>query len=224
MLSETFTDKNMKVIAEEAMESKRTSYSTKELVDHIFTIEQRGEFEKKEDWNKRVEAFANDGIFVFYEQATKAKYDIDNESMEFSFPINWHYGSTILYRGDWIGNGRNLYFIEGEYGKGFVKEALNKRLKADKNVSGSGAVSEEVRMSIKISPEEAKALQSDEKNAYFMLYAIKITGKDIENREKKASLGMESTIKGLFLGASVVATNGENSQKVLLSYGLDGNK
>jgi len=57
-----------------------------------------------------------------------------------------------------------------------------------------------------------------------MLYAIKITGKDIENREKKVSLGMESTIKGLFLGTSVVATNGGNSQKVLLSYGLDGNK
>lgn len=224
MFGESFTDNSMKKVSQEALDGTRDSFTTRKLVEHIFTIEQRGEFEKKEDWDKRVEAFSKDGIFLFYEQATKVRYDIDNEKMEFTFPINWHYTDSILFRGDWIGNtGRYLYFIAGNEKKGFIGEKFKKRLDADSKASQERG-SEVINMSINMSPEEAKLLKSDENNAFFILYAIEITGKDIEKRQKKEGFGIESRISGLFLGTSVVVSNGKDFRKTLLSYGLDGNK
>lgn len=159
---------------------------------------------------------------MIYEQAEYAKYDIDSEKMEFLFPISW-LGKRIITREGWSGNNMEEFIIEEEFDKGFTQEALKKRLKADKNASQeSVGGSNLITMSIKMSPEEAKALKSDEKNNYFMLYAIKNTGTDIENRKKYVRLNLGNRIKGSFLGAAIIVTNEKNSKKVLLSYGLDG--
>ena len=215
--SDEFTDNDMKRYVGLILDNKQKVFTISELVYNLFLIKDRGEFETKIQYNKRISNIIGDGIFFVYKKIDKVTYDIDNNEMKFYTPLQ---GGSIWenekpYK-NLLKKGYTGIVLELDFNNHAFPMIEKMRLKGDRYSYPYAYI----HMNI----NNAKEIKN-KSNKFFQVIAIKITPEDISKRKVRNSSGMVNgkryldlwlEVSAKVIGTAIVSLN---PKKIMFAFG-----
>lgn len=218
--NENFSDKDMKINVLNIVKNKQKVYTALELVEYLFSIKKRGEFELKTEYKERVSKKLNkDGIYYLVKNIKDMEYDIDSKKMSF----NMYIGYALQER-----QKPNLYkrmqgYTEIVYALDIFRKQidLKKRIEQTNNTADYGD-----KVHIRMSVKEAKEIKRNKKN-FYQIVAVKINADDILNRSiknlssrkgEKPYLALWTEVPCKIIGRAIASNS---PKKILFAFGKD---
>ncbi len=213
--SEKFTDSDMKNSVLNILNNKQKVYTVPEIVNYLFSIKARGEFETKSNYKTRIDKLlGKDGLFFVYDIVSEPKYNIDTKIMKFYTPIQGGNARSSQQPNDILKKkGYTKVIFELDFNNTFP---ITTKLKNYKYPYAF------IDMSVK----DAKKLKNS-KNTFYQIVAIKITPDNLMKRKTKDDFwkmngimqyDLEAEVPCKMIGSSLISLN---PQKVIFSFGIN---
>lgn len=213
-----FTDKDMKNYSKLILNNKQNVFTTSELVKSLFSIKEKGEFETKLEYEKRVSSILGKGIFFVYKKIDTIKYNIDKKEMKFYTPLQG--GSTYeskkpnkeLYNKGYTGIVFALYFNDAF--------PIIKKMKLNRNNYSYPYAY------VKMNVSDAKNLKN-KNNTLYQIIAVAVTPQNILKRSShnsnisvngKPYLDLWKKVSVTTIGTSIISLN---PKQIIFAFCID---